>query len=207
MIKDLIQLDTTEGEARKVISLGINGKISFYIMNIKTNTFVKLTMGQLSSIQSVHPQKIKIHLEEIKLILYKGLRNAAHSQYINYKDLWIKEKQFKTIIEETPKETTLTATENDLMPKITTSLNPDKGPNEVSDEVDYKKLIKESSTLQKILTISVEAIKKFPEWKKTKTKIKKTGNLMSWLKDEFTVNEREASLIAKVLSEKFHNDI
>ena len=65
---NLVQLlGVREQEALQLISDGIKGALQFFVMNTKSNKFQLMTAGQLQRIQSVHPQKISVHLEEFQL--------------------------------------------------------------------------------------------------------------------------------------------
>ena len=88
--QNLTQLLRVEEESvRQLLSDGIKGKIPFFIMNTKSSQFQLLTVGQLQEIQSMHPAKTRIYLEEFRMTIFNGKAgNAAHSQLCNFSDLW-----------------------------------------------------------------------------------------------------------------------
>lgn len=88
---NLIQLlDVSESKALKYMSYGIRGEWEFFVMNSKKNEFQLLTRGQLQQIQNGHSRKVIVYLEEFQLyISFNKIGNAAHSQKINFTDLWV----------------------------------------------------------------------------------------------------------------------
>lgn len=51
--------------------------------------------------------------------------------------------------------------------------------------------------------LASQAIKEYPNWKESQRKIQKTGNLQDWLTKTINVDNREAEIIKKVLSDLF----
>lgn len=87
-LTQLLKVD--EESSRQLLSDGIKGNIPFFIMNSKSSQFQLLTLGQLQQIQSVHPAKTRIYLEEFQMTIFNGkVGNAAHSQLCNFSDLWM----------------------------------------------------------------------------------------------------------------------
>ncbi len=86
-LTQLLKVDEERG--RQLLSDGIKGNISFFIMNTKSSQFQLLTLGQLQQIQSAHPEKTRIYLEDFQMTIFNGkVGNAAHSQFCNFSDLW-----------------------------------------------------------------------------------------------------------------------
>lgn len=86
-LTQLLKVDEECG--RQLLSGGIKGNIPFFIMNTKNSQFQLLTVGQLQQIQSAHPAKTRIYLEEFQMTIFNGKGgNAAHSQLCNFSDLW-----------------------------------------------------------------------------------------------------------------------
>lgn len=86
-LTQLLKVDEESG--RQLLSDGIKGNIPFFIMNTKSSQFQLLTVGQLQQIQSTHPAKTRIHLEEFQMTIFNGkVGNAAHSQLCNFSELW-----------------------------------------------------------------------------------------------------------------------
>ncbi|MCW8450614.1 hypothetical protein [Legionella quinlivanii] len=82
-------LGVDEENVRQLLSDGIKGNIPFFMMNTKSSQFQLLMVGQLQQIQSAHPGKIRIYLEEFQMTIFNGkVGNAAHSQLCNFSDLW-----------------------------------------------------------------------------------------------------------------------
>lgn len=71
-LDDLIQIEHNILNARDLIGLGILGKISFHIMNSKTDSFQLLTQGQLQEVQNAHPKKIYLALKAPSVIFMNG---------------------------------------------------------------------------------------------------------------------------------------
>lgn len=87
-LTQLLKIDEESG--RQLLSDGIKGNISFFIMNTKSSQFQLLTVGQLQQVQSAHPAKTRIYLEEFLMTIFNGkVGNAAHSQLCNFSDLWM----------------------------------------------------------------------------------------------------------------------
>ena len=53
--------------------------------------------------------------------------------------------------------------------------------------------------------MAAKAIEEFPAWKKSVSKVQKTGNLKDWLQNHIGASDREAIIITKILSENFKN--
>ncbi|CEK11052.1 hypothetical protein [Legionella hackeliae] len=86
-LTQLLKVD--EENRRQLLSDGIKGNIPFFIMNIKSSQFQLLTVGQLQQIQSAHPEKARIYLEDFQMTIFNGkVGNTAHSQFCNFSDLW-----------------------------------------------------------------------------------------------------------------------
>ncbi len=86
-LTQLLKVDEESG--RQLLSDGIKGNILFFMMNTKSSQFQLLTVGQLQQIQSAHPGKIRIYLEEFQMFIFNGkVGNVAHSQLCNFSDLW-----------------------------------------------------------------------------------------------------------------------
>ena len=49
-----------------------------------------------------------------------------------------------------------------------------------------------------------KAIADYPAWRDTQGKVQKTGNLQVWLTETIGVDNREAEILKKVLSDVFH---
>ena len=49
--------------------------------------------------------------------------------------------------------------------------------------------------------MAASAVEQFPAWKKSVSKVQKTGNLKNWLQDHIGANDREAVIFTKILSE------
>ncbi len=97
--KNLTQLLKVDEESvRQLLSDGIKGNTPFFIMNTKSSQFQLLTVGQLQQIQSAHPAKKRIYLEESQMAIFNGkMGNAAHSQLCNFSDLWTSSDYLKEI--------------------------------------------------------------------------------------------------------------
>jgi hypothetical protein len=82
-LTQLLKVDEEGG--RQLLSNGIKGNISFFIMNTKSSQFQLLTVGQLQQIQSAHPGRTRIYLEEFQMTIFNGkVGNAAHSQLLQF---------------------------------------------------------------------------------------------------------------------------
>jgi len=51
--------------------------------------------------------------------------------------------------------------------------------------------------------MAAKAIEEFPAWKKSVSRVQKTGNLKDWLQNHIGASDREAIIITKILSENF----
>ena len=51
--------------------------------------------------------------------------------------------------------------------------------------------------------MAAKAIEEFPTWKKSVSRIQKTGNFKDWLQNYIGTNDREAVIITKILSKTF----
>lgn len=86
-LTQLLKVDEESGS--QLLSDGMKGNIPFFIMNTKSCQFQLLTVGQLQQIQSAHPAKTRIYLEEFQMAIFNGkVGNAAHSQLCNFSELW-----------------------------------------------------------------------------------------------------------------------
>lgn len=95
-LTQLLKVDEESG--RQLLSGGIKGNIPFFIMNTKSSQFQLLTVGQLQQIQSAHPEKTRIYLEDFQMTIFNGkVGNAAHSQLCNFSDLWTNSDYLKEV--------------------------------------------------------------------------------------------------------------
>lgn len=87
--RGFIQFNLDQSQAREIMSLALARKSKVRIINQKNDTYFILPLGQLQKIQSFHPHKVPVHLEEPDLIFWNSkIINRNNEQYINYQDLW-----------------------------------------------------------------------------------------------------------------------
>ncbi|GEM_PF-6859773 len=184
----LIQLNPKETFVREIMATGIEGQTKFYIMNSKSNDFYLLTPGQLQTIQNNHPGKVLVFLEPPEIGFYgTKLADVSHKQYINYLDLWLNKSFYKSF---QAKSDSKSKTESISEKEQTT------------EKTNIEKILQESPTLQRLLQLTDEVIKNFSIWRNKVGKIRKTGNLLEWIKT-MGASDRDAFFIIKILSEKF----
>lgn len=193
---NLLQLGKNDDLGFKFIGMGIRGDIEFYLFNTKKEKYTKLTRGQLQTIQNAHPMKINILLEDnSSWILYKGEPvSPAHSQKINYLDLWLTSADYHTFKEKiNPHEATVSTQ--------TKATNSEEKPKQISES--YSEIIQDCPSIKRLMDLINKSIDAFPAFKESTPKIRKTGNLTEWIKFTFGTNDRETYFVIMALSEKF----
>lgn len=100
--------------------------------------------------------------------------------------------EFKTLRQE--KE--LLEAERDALKVIVEKFTP---PTETTDNPSLSNSLYWNN-LNKLIRI---AVNEYPNWKKTQKRIQKTGNLQDWLTSTVKVDNREAEIIKKILSDFF----
>jgi len=65
-------------------------------------------------------------------------------------------------------------------------------------------LLSKSCVWSNLEKLTMEAIREYPAWSQTQTRIAKTGNLQQWLTKTLGADTRQAVIIGNVLTELFH---
>jgi hypothetical protein len=74
-----------------------------------------------------------------------------------------------------------------------------------SETNDSKSRLNESEYWNKLEKIAVKAIDEYPNWAKDKKKIRKTGNLQSWLEENICNEQRaEPEIIKRILTDIYN---
>lgn len=196
--QDLVQLEKNDAFAFKLLGAGIRSDIKFYIFNTKEEKYVELSRSQLQIIQNTHPKKINIKLEDSSdWILYNQRPiSTAHSQQINYLDLWLTASNYSNLKEKNNLDKTeIKVKESEKTIKSNQLVN------------SYLEVIQDCPSIQRLMGLVLKAINTFPAYKASTPKIRKTGNLTQWIKSELSVNDREAYFITMALSEKYPDSI
>lgn len=169
----------TEAEAKKFIRLGIGGELQFEVMDNQASQYRLLNERQLNELYSNHPEKKPIRLadNEYNTSLYR-IEKVGYEQPINYQDIWFDRSKFELILVKYP------------------DLSKHK------DQLVTEESLHTSSYWRYFTKLTLQAIQKYPEWKKNQDKIQITGNVAEWLKS-LGINSREADVIKKTLSDFF----
>ena len=62
-------------------------------------------------------------------------------------------------------------------------------------------LLLRSDYWKKLTKNAAEAVNQYPSWRITEKKVQKSANLHDWLKNKFSLTDRETEIIKKILSE------
>jgi hypothetical protein len=136
--------------------------------------------------------------------LFDDIERSSHSAISRdaYQTLQAENERLKTKLKSATAESKkllqemeLVESERDSLRKIAASIKSQPSENTKNPTLT------QSDYWSKFTQIALRAIDEFPAWRDSQRQVQKTGNLMDWLTNNLGVNNREAEILKKVLSD------